>query len=632
MTTINSDCASRDPIAPAFLRWYNFFRWLVFGLLGALLLALVARSCAYANIAAPTIGGPSGTVEADRYTLSGTGTVGSLVQVMLNAEPLGETLVGSDGNWAIETDTLPTGGYEAIATAFDPEGGARGTSSVLSWTVAAAEAVAEVEYGPPTIDVPSGGVDSAEVTLGGTGSPGTTVEVFRNGQSIGSADVGQDGIWTFDTTVDQVSNQFEVRGTSPDGDDLGSSNTVALSAVAAAAGLTFTGAPTIGEFAATPDNDANVALATINVGGTGEPGATVELFANGESLGTTTVNPDGTWSFTGDGAVPVGDVELTARMTLPDGTSLAGQPSASFEVPTMAEAETSESTRAELVIEGIAANDAGDIMISGSAEPGATVEITVDGDVVATVTADDSGMWSFSGAFEVGEHAVEVRDVSGEEEILVSDAFVVDEGAVVAGDGADVDDSADSNDAANDADDNVATAEADLEIASVGNVDDAPTIGTVDFGMSGTGRPGVQLVVLKEGEPVGGATVQADGTWSCTCSLPPGEHQLIVQDANDPSYTSEPITFVVENLTELPPPPTGPPQTITCHGTPPAGEIRGHLYIVAQCESFGLIADRLGTSVDDLLAYNPQVTDPRLIYPGQILNIPSDAGCFDNNG
>lgn len=170
-----------------------------------------------------------------------------------------------------------------------------------------------------------------------------------------------------------------------------------------------------------------------------------------------------------------------------------------------------------------------------------------------------------------------------------------------------------------------------LNVVRVASVEDAPTIGAVGFGMSGTGRPGAQLVVLENGVQVGGALVQEDGTWSCTCTLPPGEHILVVQDANDPSYTSEEITFVVENLTAAPTPPAGSSEPFDCSGTPPRGQIVGTVYIVAQCEYADLIAERLGTTVEELLAYNPQLQSLSLIYPGQALNIPSDAGCFDDN-
>ena len=48
--------------------------------------------------------------------------------------------------------------------------------------------------------------------------------------------------------------------------------------------------------------------------------------------------------------------------------------------------------------------------------------------------------------------------------------------------------------------------------------------------------------------------------------------------------------------------------------------IRRH--IVAPGESLYLIARRYGVSVSDLLSANPQITNPSLIYAGQVINIP----------
>ncbi len=37
------------------------------------------------------------------------------------------------------------------------------------------------------------------------------------------------------------------------------------------------------------------------------------------------------------------------------------------------------------------------------------------------------------------------------------------------------------------------------------------------------------------------------------------------------------------------------------------------------------IAKRFGVSLDDLIAANPEIKDPNIIYPGQIINIPKKA-------
>ncbi|MDN5345470.1 MAG: hypothetical protein PWQ18_1584, partial [Clostridia bacterium] len=57
--------------------------------------------------------------------------------------------------------------------------------------------------------------------------------------------------------------------------------------------------------------------------------------------------------------------------------------------------------------------------------------------------------------------------------------------------------------------------------------------------------------------------------------------------------------------------PPGPPP---CPG--------GFYYTVQQGDSMYTIAQKFGVSLNDLMAANPQITDPNLIYPGQVLCIP----------
>jgi len=54
----------------------------------------------------------------------------------------------------------------------------------------------------------------------------------------------------------------------------------------------------------------------------------------------------------------------------------------------------------------------------------------------------------------------------------------------------------------------------------------------------------------------------------------------------------------------------------------PAG---GSTYVVQWGDALGEIAVRSGVSLGDLLAVNPQIWDPSLIYPGQVINLPAYA-------
>lgn len=56
-------------------------------------------------------------------------------------------------------------------------------------------------------------------------------------------------------------------------------------------------------------------------------------------------------------------------------------------------------------------------------------------------------------------------------------------------------------------------------------------------------------------------------------------------------------------------------------GNPPP--TTGAVYTVQPGDTLGKIAARFGTSVNALLAVNPQITNPSLIYVGQVINLPS---------
>ncbi|SRR6266487_499122 len=52
----------------------------------------------------------------------------------------------------------------------------------------------------------------------------------------------------------------------------------------------------------------------------------------------------------------------------------------------------------------------------------------------------------------------------------------------------------------------------------------------------------------------------------------------------------------------------------------------GSIYVVQQGDTLGKIAARLGVSLSSILAVNPQIWDPSLIYAGQVINLPVGIG------
>jgi spore coat assembly protein SafA len=67
-----------------------------------------------------------------------------------------------------------------------------------------------------------------------------------------------------------------------------------------------------------------------------------------------------------------------------------------------------------------------------------------------------------------------------------------------------------------------------------------------------------------------------------------------------------------------PPPPPVPPKP----PKPPEPPVDKKKYIVQKCDTLFLIAKRFGVSLDALIRANPQIKDPNLIFPGDIVFIP----------
>lgn len=58
---------------------------------------------------------------------------------------------------------------------------------------------------------------------------------------------------------------------------------------------------------------------------------------------------------------------------------------------------------------------------------------------------------------------------------------------------------------------------------------------------------------------------------------------------------------------------------------PPPPTCTGFLYTVQAGDTMFLIARRFGVSLDALIAANPQIPNPSLIFPGQQICVPSPA-------
>ncbi|KFA90291.1 Ig-like domain-containing protein, partial [Archangium violaceum] len=159
--------------------------------------------------------------------------------------------------------------------------------------------------------------------------------------------------------------------------------------------------------------------------GTALPGTTVTVRnSGGTELCTATTDSSGNWSCTG--TTPLGEGPHTVNAIATDGTGTPSQPaSTTFTVDSVAPNPpviTAPTSGAVLTIQRP--------LFTGTAEPNATVIVSVDGKVIGRVVADSAGNWSFPAPTPLtdGPHTVSAtaKDAAGNTSSSTSVPFTID--------------------------------------------------------------------------------------------------------------------------------------------------------------------------------------------------------------
>ncbi len=283
-------------------------------------------------------------------------------------------------------------------------------------------------FDPP--DLSAGGA----LGLSGSGEPGTTVDLWAGGSHLGNTTVGGDGTWSWDGTLEPGEYQVVARTLDASGQVLNESAALSLAVPQAEAGVAApeaaaetatpqaAAATTAPEATTVPEPAVELALPAINppeldtegglsLSGTGEPGATVELWAGDTLLGETAVGADGTWSWSG--TLEPGEYQLVAR-TVDDAGEILNE-SEAVEVSVEGAAEGAAEA-APPVLDEPQVGATGTITLTGTAEPGTTVEILEDGEVVGTAQVGEDGTWSLAFQSAEGAHELAVRSQADPEQ------------------------------------------------------------------------------------------------------------------------------------------------------------------------------------------------------------------------
>ncbi|HBO5685551.1 TPA: BapA prefix-like domain-containing protein [Pseudomonas aeruginosa] len=394
--------------------------------------------------ATPVVNPSNGT------TLSGTAEPGATVTLTDgNGNPIGQVTADGSGNWSFTPTTPLPNGTVVNATATDASGNTSAGSSVTVDSVAPAT---------PVIN-PSNGT-----TLSGTAEPGSSVTLTDgNGNPIGQVTADGSGNWSFTPSTPLADGTVvNATATDPAGNTSGQGSTT-VDGVAPAT-------PTV-----------NLSNGS-SLSGTAEPGSTVILTdGNGNPIAEVTADGSGNWTYTPSTPIANGTVVNVVAQDAAGNSS----PGASVTVDSQAPAAP-------------VLNPSNGTTLSGTAEPGATVNLTDgNGNPIGQVTADGSGNWSFTPGTPLAN------------------------GTVV-------------NATASDPTGNT-SAPASTTVDSVAPA--APVVNPSNGAeISGTAEPGATVTLTDgSGNPIGQVTADGSGNWSFTPSTPLADGTVVNATATDPA-------------------------------------------------------------------------------------------------
>ncbi|WED67032.1 Ig-like domain-containing protein [Synoicihabitans lomoniglobus] len=283
--------------------------------------------------AAPAITGISddtGDNTTDQITsdttliLSGTADAGTTVTLTrLSAGEIGTATANEDGAWSYDytATELGAGEHSFTATATDTAGNASNASDALIVTVDTATPDAPVitaisaDSGTATDQI----TNDNTLTVSGTAEAGATVTVTRNGAgNLGTTTAdGTTGAWTYDYTATELPDGDYIFGATAT--DTAGNTSIAAADFPVTIDTTAPTAPVVTGVSDDTGNSASDAITsdqTLSISGTAEGNATINVLIGGTSIGTTTADGTGAWTFDHTAAtLAAGSYTITATAT-----------------------------------------------------------------------------------------------------------------------------------------------------------------------------------------------------------------------------------------------------------------------------------------------------------------------------
>ena len=476
--------------------------------------------------AAPVVLTPAnGSITSDNTpTYRGTAEPGISVTVIVDGTPVGMATANASGVWSFTLAApLADGSHTVSATASDAAGNTSPSSAANTFIVDTTPPAA------PVVLTPANGsrTNDNTPTYTGTAEPNSSVKVIVDGATVATVMADASGNWSFIPTTPLTDGSHTVRATATDA----AGNTSVSSATNT---FIVDTTPPAAPVVLTPANGSITSDNTPTYSGTAEANSLGAVIVDGATVVTVTADVSGNWSFIADDALADGSHTVRATATDAAGNTSVSSTTNTFIVDTTPPAAPVVLTPAN----GSITND-NTPTYSGTAEANSTVSIIVDGSSVVTVTANASGVWSFTPAAPLadGSHTVRATatDATGNTSASsATDTFIVD----------------------------TTPPAAPVVLTPANGSRTSNTTPTY----SGTAEANSTVSVIVDGSLVGTVIADASGNWSLTRpALADGSHTVratATDAAGNTSASSATNTFIVDTT-----PPAAPVVTAPANGS-----------------------------------------------------------------
>ncbi|QMU29291.1 Ig-like domain-containing protein [Adhaeribacter radiodurans] len=365
------------------------------------------RTLTYYKPATPSIpvltGGTNGFINDATPTVTGTAEPNVQVTIYNGTDSIASVTAGEDGRWTYTfTSDQSEGEHNLSASATDLLGFTGDKSAALPIVVDTQKPVT------PEVPVLTGGnqgnTKDNTPTITGTVEANATVTIYTNGTITATVTANEEGNWTY-TYSDALSDaDYDITVTATDAAGNISETSPALEIMIDTSAPTTPGTPVL-----TGGNNGNTNDNTPTISGRAEAGSQVTIYRNGEAVATVTADETGAWTYTFTTALEDGAQEITVVAT-----DAAGNSSAESEILTIRVDTTEPTTPTIPVLAGGNNGNTNDNTptINGKAEAGSQVTIYRNGEAVATVTADETGAWTYTFTTALEDGAQEITVVA----------------------------------------------------------------------------------------------------------------------------------------------------------------------------------------------------------------------------